>query len=59
MEWNNVQQYIRIVGYALGSMLATAGYLNEGDVEQVIGAVTVLGSVGWFAVSQWKIKNAK
>lgn len=54
--WGTAQQVIRIGLYALTGGLVTAGHLTEGHVETIVGAVTGLTSVGWWAYWNWKSK---
>lgn len=50
MNWDSVQQVLRIVLNAAGGVLIGKGYLNEEMATTLIGGVLSLGSVVWWFV---------
>lgn len=55
MNWDTVQQIIRIAMQVVGGMLMSAGYLDEANVATLTGAVISLGGVLWWAL--WEKKK--
>jgi len=47
MAWDNVQQYVRIIGYAAAGWLASRGYINADQVDMIGGAVVAGAALSW------------
>lgn len=48
MNWNDIQQIVRIVMYGAAGWLGAAGGLDPANVETLGGALVALVSVGWW-----------
>ena len=48
MTWDDIQQIIRIVAYAISGFLVSAGQLDPAHGETLGGALLGLASVGWW-----------
>lgn len=47
MDWDHVQQYIRIGLYKLAGVLVGAGYVQASEVEIVVGASLAVTNLFW------------
>lgn len=56
MDWNTIQQFIRILLQFIAGLLVSRGILTADMAAQAIGAVLSLGGVIWWAV--WNRKAA-
>lgn len=50
MNWDTVQQVLRIVFNALGGILVGKGYLSEDMVTTLVGGLLSIGSVLWWVL---------
>jgi hypothetical protein len=48
MNWNDIQQIVRIVAFAVAGWLGNAGGLDPANTETLAGAFIALASVGWW-----------
>lgn len=56
MNWDTIQQVLRIVLNALGGIMIGKGYLTEEMSVTLIGGIMSIGSVLWWAL--WERKRA-
>lgn len=56
MNWDTVQQLVRIVLQFLAGILVTKGIIDEANAVTLVGALVSLASVIWWAV--WNKKAA-
>ena len=49
MNWDTVQQFIRIIMQVLAGMLVSKGYIEQEMGVTLIGAVMSLANIGWWA----------
>ncbi len=54
MDWNSVQQFIRIVMQFFGGVLVSYGWLDEAGLQALTGAVISVGAFVW-----WWVWNRK
>lgn len=57
MDWNSVQQILRIVMQVVAGMLMSKGVLNEEMATALTGGVMSLAGVAWWAY--WNKQAAK
>jgi hypothetical protein len=50
MDWQTIQQVLRIVLNAAGGVLVGKGYLTEDMLTTLIGGLLSIGSVGWWFI---------
>jgi hypothetical protein len=50
MDWNDVQQILRIIMQVVAGFLMSKGYLNEEMATTLTGAVVSIGAVVWWFV---------
>lgn len=50
MNWDSIQQVLRIVLNALGGVLIGKGYLTAETSTTLIGGLLSIGSVGWWFI---------
>jgi len=55
MQWDIIQQVIRMGLQLAAGILVTKGYVNESGAEQLIGGLMSISSVAWWAV--WNRKR--
>lgn len=56
MNWNDIQQIVRIAAYGVAGWLANAGGLDPSNTETLAGGIIALASVGWWWF--WNRKKA-
>lgn len=49
MDWNTVQQFLRIVMQLVAGLLISKGYLSEEMSVTLSGAILSLANVAWWA----------
>lgn len=47
-----LEQFIRIVGYSLGSYLLGDGIANSAEYQAALGGAVAIASFGWFLYRQ-------
>ena len=52
MDWQTIQQVLRILLNAAGGVLIGKGYLTEEMSTTLIGGLLSIGSVAWWAIWQ-------
>lgn len=55
MNWDTVQQLVRILMQIVGTALVTYGYLDEANAAALTGAVVSIAGVAWWAL--WERKQ--
>jgi hypothetical protein len=59
MDWNTIQQFIRIVLQFGAGLLVSRGILTADMAAQAVGAVLSLGGIAWWVVWNRKAVEAK
>lgn len=54
MNWDTIQQFLRIILQVVAGMLVSKGIITEEMGVSLIGAVLSLGSIAWWAFWQRK-----
>jgi hypothetical protein len=49
MNWDTVQQFVRIVMQVVAGMLVSRGYITSEMGVTLVGAVLSLGGIAWWA----------
>lgn len=49
MNWDTVQQFVRIVMQVIAGMLVSRGYITSEMGVTLVGAVLSLGGIAWWA----------
>lgn len=57
MAWDQIQQYVRIIGYAAAGWMASRGYINSDQVDMIGGAILAAGALGWTIF--WNVHREK
>jgi hypothetical protein len=59
MDWNTIQQFIRILLQFGAGLLVSRGLLTADMAAQAVGALLSLGGIAWWAVWNRKAIDAK
>jgi len=54
MTWDIIWGIARAILAGLGGLLVAKGYIDNGVLEQVLGAIGVVGSAVWSVVTKFK-----
>jgi hypothetical protein len=52
MNWNTVQQLIRIVGYSAGAALLGDGVADSEQFQAALGGIISVAAFGWWIVKE-------
>lgn len=59
MNWDTVQQFIRILMQVVAGMLVSKGYISQEMSVTLIGAVVSLSGIAWWAFwDRLRVKKA-
>jgi hypothetical protein len=56
MDWNTIQQFIRILLQFVAGLLVSRGLITADMAAQAVGALLSLGGIVWWAVWNRKVE---